>query len=239
MKNTVKLVGHELHRLIRYMILPVSLATSLIWVIILLFLSAEEALVMAPIFIFTDVALMSVILIGASHHLEKQEGTIRSMLMMPVSIGEILAAKTAASMVLALESVVVTVLGLYFIHGIRVDAVLLLLYVVVASLAHAGIGFTLSLLSRDFTSMLGLLMGYMFAFAIPSMLYAFKLIPQSFEWILWISPSHAASTLISSAVSGSLTFFKVAGALVYLFAVFAVSFRFAVYPKFRNQAVRG
>jgi len=68
--------------------------------------------------------------------------------------------------------------------------------------AHAAIGFVLSLRSRDFTSMLGLLMAYMFVFTIPSILFGFGVIDAKHEWMLMISPSHSAGHLIGSAVSG-------------------------------------
>jgi len=239
MKQMLLLIKGELIRMVKYMILPVSTAISLLWVILFLLLSASESLTLAPLFIFTDVALMSIIFIGASHHFEKQEGTIKSMMMMPVSIGEIIVSKALAAMVMALESTVVVILGLGFIHGIWVDVGPLLLYVVVSSLAHVAIGFTLSLLSRDFTAMLGLLMGYMLVFAIPTIFYTFEIIPQRYGWMLWISPSHVASNLISGTISEVLGALNVIGGLTYLIMLAAVLFRFAVFPRFKSHAVRG
>ena len=239
MNTTMKLFLGELNRLIKYMILPISLLVSLLWVGIFLFLSASEALMIAPAFIFMDVALMSVILIGSAYHLEKQEGTVRSMMMMPVSIGQILTAKAIASMVLAIESTIVVVFGLYFIHGIWVDAGLLFLYVIVGSAAHAAIGFALSLMSRDFTALLGYMLGYMLLFAVPSILNIFNLIPATFEWLLYISPSDAASSLISSAIAGSMSTGRIIGSIAYLVVLSAVLFRYIVYPMFKDRAVRG
>lgn len=239
MNTTMKLLAGELNRLVKYMILPISLLVSAIWVGIFLFISAAEALTLAPVFIFMDVGIMSVILVGSAYHLEKQEGTVRSMLMMPVSMGQILTAKAIASMVLAIESTVVVVFGLYFIHGIWVDAGLLVLYVVVGSAAHAAIGFVLSLLSRDFTALLGFMLAYMLLFAVPGMLYMFNLIPASFEFIMYISPSYAASSLISSAMADSMSTGRVIASVAYLAVLAAVLFRFVVYPMFKDRAVRG
>ncbi len=91
MSSLKKLIAGELKRLMRYKILPVSLATVIIWIVLFLFISEREAREIAPLLIFVDVAAMSILLLGASHHLEKQEGTIRSMMVMPVSPGQILA----------------------------------------------------------------------------------------------------------------------------------------------------
>jgi len=239
MSTLGRLVSGELKRLLKYNILPVSLATAVIWIILFLFLSGKEAHEIAPLLIFVDVAAMSILLLGASHHLEKQEGTIRTMMVMPISLGQILTAKTIASMVLAIESTVVTSAALFFIHGVTFNYFLLLLFVVIAGAAHAAIGLFLSLGSKDFTSMLGLLMGYMFLFTIPSILYSFGVIDPKYEWLLMISPSHSASHLIASAVTGEFEIAMTIAACVYLALLAAALFKFSVYPRFKDNAARG
>jgi ABC-type multidrug transport system permease subunit len=201
-------------------------------------LHEKEASEIAPLLISVDTAVVSILLLGASHHLEKQEGTIGTTMVLPVPLGQILAAKTVASMVLAVESAVVTSAALFFIHGITLNYALLLLFVAIAGAAHAAIGFTLSLRSRDFTSMLGLLMVYMLLFTMPSILFILGAIDAKYEWLLMISPSHSASNLITSAVSGKFrTAITIAGCL-YLTILTAALFRFAVYPQFRDNAAR-
>jgi fluoroquinolone transport system permease protein len=239
MKSLARLIAGELKRLMKYNILPASLVTVIIWIVLLLFLSEKEAREIAPLLIFVDVAAMSILLLGASHHLEKQEGTIRSMMVMPISPGQILAAKTIASLVLAVESAVITSAALFFIHRITFNYAVLLLFVAIAGTAHAAIGFVLSLRSRDFTSMLGLLMGYLFLFTLPSILFRFGVIDAKYEWLLIISPSHSANHLITSAVSGE---FKIAATItgcLYLTILAAGLFKYAVYPGFKDNAVRG
>lgn len=239
MSSLIKLIAGELNRMVKYKILPFSLVTAVIWVVLLFFLSADEASHIVPLLIYIDVAAMSILLLGASHHLEKQEGTIRSMMVMPVSPGQILTAKTVASMVLSVESAVITSAALYFIHGVTFNYAALLLFVVVAGAAHAAIGFLLSLCSREFTSMLGLLMGYMLLFTLPTVLFHFGIIEAKFEWLLMISPSHSASHLIASAVSSEYNVAKLIAGCLYLIILTAALFRFAVYPAFKDNAVRG
>lgn len=238
MSSLTRLIAGELKRLARYKILPVSLVTAVLWIVLFLFLSAKEASEIAPLLIFVDTAMMSILLLGASHHLEKQEGTIRTMMVLPVPLGRILAAKTVASMVLAVESAVVTSAALFFIHGVTLNYVLLLLFVAIAGAAHAAIGFVFSLRSRDFTSMLGLLMAYVFIFTLPSILFILGAIDAKYEWLLMISPSHSASNLISSAVSGEFNIAMTIAGCVYLTILTAALFKFAVYPRFRDNAAR-
>jgi hypothetical protein len=49
MRNTSRLILGELHRLVIYKILPISLLVAIFWVIILLFVSKEDALNVAPL----------------------------------------------------------------------------------------------------------------------------------------------------------------------------------------------
>jgi len=239
MKNLIRLIKGELKRLIRYKILPVSLATTFIWIVLLLFLSEKEAREIAPLLICVDVAAMSILLLGASHHFEKQEGTIKTMMVMPVSLEQILAAKTVGSMVLAVESAILISAALFFIHGITFNYVLLLLFVIIAGTAHASIGLVLSLRSRDFTTMLGLLMAYMFLFTIPSILFSFGVIDVKYEWLLMISPYHSTSHLITSAITDEFEITMAIAGCLYLTILATVLFKFAVYPMFKDNAARG
>jgi fluoroquinolone transport system permease protein len=239
MSSLWKLIAGELKRLVRYRILPVSLVTAAIWILLFFLLSKDEARELAPLLIFIDVSAMSILLLGASHHLEKQEGTVRTMMVMPVSLGQMLAAKTIASLTLALESAVVTSAALFWIHGVTLNYAALLLFVAIAGVAHAAIGFALSLRSRDFTSMLGLLISYMFLFTIPSVLFSFGVIDAKYEGLLMISPSHSANHLIASAVTGEFEVGMTIAACLYLTGLAAALFRFVVLPRFKNNAARG
>lgn len=239
MNTLIRLIKGELTRLLKYKILPVSLATSVLWIGLFLSVSAREAWDLASLVIFVDVAAMSVLLLGASHHLEKQDGTIRTMMVMPVSLVQIITAKTVASMVLAIESAAITSLALYIIHKITLNYAMLLLFVVISCAAHAAIGFVLSLNSRDFNSMQGLLMAYMFIFMIPSLLFAFKVFDAKYEWLIMISPSHAANHLITSAVTGEYKPGMIIVGCLYLLILAGILFRFVVCPKFKDNAVRG
>ena len=234
-----RLVKGELLRLVRYKILPVSLATAVLWIGLFLFMSAEEAWKIAPLVIFVDVAGMSILLLGASHHLEKQDGTIRTMMVLPVPLGQILTAKALASMVLALESAVVTSAALFFIHGVTLNYAALLFFVAIAGAAHAAIGFVLSLRSRDFTSLIGIFTAYILLYTLPSLLFSVGAIPAKYEWLLLLSPSHAASHLINSAVLGKYQAGMAAAACVYLVLLAGALFKFAVYPQFKDHAARG
>ncbi len=237
MKGMLKLLKGELHRLVLYKILPVSLVTSLIWIVIFLFITAQEAKELLPLLVFVDVSMMSIILIGASHHLERQEGIIKSMMIMPVSLGQILCAKIIAAMVLAVEAAVITSLALLVIHGVVINYAMLLFAVVLGGAAHAAIGFFLALHSRDFSTMLALLMAYMLPMALLPILNELNIIDVN-EWILFVSPAQSGLLLLGSAVT-EVDILKVFAAFAYLLALTVILIRFAVYPRFKRVSVRG
>jgi len=239
MRTLSKLLAGELKRMVSYKILPVSLATSLIWIALFFFLSWAEAVQMAPLMIFMDAGMMSVLLIGAAHHLERQEGTVKSIMVMPVAIGQVLGAKVAASIVLGLQSTIVTCTALYFIRGITVDYGLLILFVALSCAAHGAIGFSLAIISRDFSSMLALLMVYVLLFMVPSILFEVRVIPESFQWLLMLSPSYAAQYLITGAVTGRMVIGKALFASGYLIVISLLLYAFHVAPGFKRHAVRG
>ena len=115
MSAQTKLIAGEFKRLTKYNILTASQATAGIWVLLLLFMSAREALRIAPLLIFVDVAAMSILLLGASHHLrsrtyhEDHDGTAGNNRADP-------GGKTCASVALTLGSAVATAVALYLIH---------------------------------------------------------------------------------------------------------------------------
>lgn len=238
MKSLIKLLKGEMKRLVLYKILPVSLVMSLIWIVLFLFLSAEESKEIMPLLVFVDVSVMTVMLIGASHHLERQEDVIKSMMIMPVSMGQILCSKIIASMILALEAAVVTSLALLIIHGVTVSYFLLLLAVIIASVTHAAIGYFLALYSRDFATMLVLLMAYMVPMTLLPVLQSFGIIHIN-DWLLLISPSYSGLMMLSSAIIGQQETIKVIVAGVYMAALIVVLLRYAVYPRFKRVSVRG
>lgn len=82
-------------------------------------------------------------------------------------------------------------------------------------------------------------MAYMFIFMIPSLLFAFKVFDAKYEWLIMISPSHAANHLITSAVTGEYKPGMIIVGCLYLLILAGILFRFVVCPKFKDNAVRG
>jgi ABC-type multidrug transport system permease subunit len=239
MNNAFRLIGGEIKRLVSYKLLARSLATGIIWMLVFFFISTKDAGNAAPMLMFVDVSIVLMMLLGASFYLERQENTIKSIMVAPVSLWQILSSKVVSSLMLTLITVTITCAAVYFVHAVSFNYALLLLFVILAAAAHAAIGFSLALFGKNLGSMLIMVIVYVFVFTVPSILLAVKIIDARYEWIVMISPSHAARTLFSSVVSGEFEWGKTLFSCIYLPVLAAALMKFVVYPKFKSRAVRG
>ena len=100
-------------------------------------------------------------------------------------------------------SALVVSLSLLFLHGIRMDYLLLALFTFVTAVTHAGIGLVLALRSRDFSATLGWVMLLMLLSLLPVILHLTGAIPESFSWALLVSPSGAATAALDFATGNT------------------------------------
>lgn len=238
MKNQINLIVGEIKRLIKYKILPIGIVVSFIWVFIIWVSEPEFALNIIPLLITVDATMMSIILFASSHFLEKQEGSIKSVMVAPVTITEIIIAKIFAAIITTLVSAVVVVGAAMLIHKIAVSIVLLLVYCIVVVAAHIAIGFIIVLFSKDFGAMLGLYALYAFSLMIPTVLLVTGIIPESASAYMLISPTHASQILFNS-VFGEEQLWMVLISLGYLIAISIVLYRFVVYKSFKKALIGG
>lgn len=231
-----KLFKGELERMVSYRILPVAVGTSLIWVGIFALLSSEESRRFASLLLYMDSGLMSLLLAGAFHHLERTDGTIKTMLVLPVATWTILTAKAMAAAALGLLSALVVSLSLLFLHGIRMDYLLLALFTFVTAVTHAGIGLVLALRSRDFSATLGWVMLLMLLSLLPVILHLTGAIPESFSWALLVSPSGAATAALDFATGNTSDRMRALLGVAWMTLVALVLYRFPVLRLFRRHA---
>ena len=236
MNALIKLFKGEMKRMASYKILPVALGTSLIWVGLFALLSAMESRRFASLLLYTDSGLMSLLLAGAFHHLERTDGTVKTMLVLPVPTGMILLAKAMAAAVLGLLSALVLSLALFFLHGIRLDYPLLALFTLLTAAAHAGIGLALALRSRDFSATLGWVMLFMLLSLLPVILDLTGAIPESFSWTALLSPSGAATEALDYAAGNVSDPLRAALGAGWLALIALILYRFPVLRLFRRHA---
>ena len=238
MKNLAKLMKGEINRLNKYKILPIGALVSLIWVLIIGLSNKETAQELAPMLIMMDATMMSIILLGASHFYEKQEGTLKSLLTTPVSLFEIFLSKVLSSLLVTYISAIIVVSASLIIHQISISILLLVLYIAIIGVAHVALGYLLTLFSKDFGGLIGLYAVYAFLSFMPSLLFSMEILPESTKWYLMLSPTHASQILLNNCFTAEPIEFVLVAAL-YLLLIAGCLFQFVVYKKFKNCLVEG
>ncbi len=238
MKTFNLVVQGEFKRLLKYNIIQVSLGVSVLWLLILFMIGREEAAQFIGLFIFMDITMMTVLLIGVSLFYERQENTLKTLLVTPASIADLIAGKMISAVYLAFQSGVILALFGKYLFDVAIDIPVFIFFVLLIALAHSAIGFTMSLYSKDFNGLLSLLMGYMIILAFPSIFYAFGLIPETMEMLMIISPTHASFLLIERSIGGDVSIWQTVVSIVYLMLLPVVLTIRIIYPQYAEKGVR-
>lgn len=240
MKNLINIVKGELLRGLKYKVIPIGIFSSLLWLVILFVArNAEGGETLTSLMIFTDATMMSVILLGATIFFEKQEGSLRSIIVSPISIKSVLISKIISAIVVGLVSAVIVGVGGVIIFSLPANYALLFFYVIIIVTAHAVIGMALSIMSKDFNAMLINFMIFVIIFILPSMLALFGVIPKSLDWVILISPAYSSQILINSALGLKEDLAKIIIALIYLIAVSFALAKFYVLPRLKANIMKG
>lgn len=238
MKTFNQVLAGEFKRLIEYNIIQVSFGVSVLWLLILFLIGKEEAAPFISLFIFMDITMMTVLLMGVSLFYERQENTLKTMLVTPASLTSLIAGKIISAIYLALQSGLILALFGMFFFEVDIAIVPLLLYIVLIALAHGVIGFVMSLYSRDFNGLLALLMAYMVILAFPSIFYAFGIIPETVETFLILSPTHASLLLVEYSIGEDKGLWELIFSTGYLAVLSTLLTRFVIYPQYATKGVK-
>ena len=237
MNKVVKLVRGELVRLYKNKIIPVSAVVSLIWILLIVFSSTEEVAGLLPMILVLDAGMLEIIYLAASFYLEKQEGSLKSLFVSPLSAEEILVSKIIVSLITGLVSSALLVLTFRLVHKQDINFLWLFLSLLFITLSHSLLGFVIILNCRDFAQMLGIYAAYALLFFLPTVLFLLEIIPGNLEILLLVSPTHSAFVLAQKAF-GEGNWGQAVGALAYL-AVLGAGLYWYVIGKFKEHAVQG
>jgi len=236
MNSLLHLLKGELIRLVKYKIIFFGILVSIIWILVLAFQTPEQAVALIPLMVATDSGLMAIVLIGAGYYFEKQENTIKSVLVSPVSMAQVLIAKILSAVATALISAVLVVGSNIIIHGIDVAIVKLLLFMFAVVISHTAIGYVVILRSSDFLSMLVKYSGLVILFYVPTLLMALGIIGEEWNLLALLSPTYAGEYLIASAFAAKDTLETVLAFMYLLILGFGIYAGY-VYHKFKKNAI--
>ncbi len=238
MNKLAHLLKGELIRLWKYKILFFGILVSLIWVVIIYFTDEQTAVSLAPSLVLMDAGLMSIILLGSSFFLEKQEGTLHAILVSPVPLYYVLIAKIFSAIIMGFVSLMIVVGSILIFYGGVIAIIPMILYMIIVILAHTAIGFVLAFHAKDFMQMLVRYMGLALLFISPILFMGLELIPSNLEFLMYLSPSYAGQTLFRSTINDIDTWRMIISIFV-LIVIPTVLYPVFVYKQFCKVAIGG
>ncbi len=226
----------EILRLWRYKITFFGLLVSLIWLVIIVLVSEVEANALLPQILMLDSGLMAIILLAAAYYYEKQEGTMKAVLVSPTSPIILLMSKVAGALLGSVISLVLIWLTMLIVHGTMFPILPALGIIVLVTIAHLSLGYVLIYLSHDF---MDLLIKYTFVVLllfVPIILVNLDIIPSSWQWVALFSPTFAGQQALSHLwlPLSDGTFIVT---LIFLIGYPTILFPLYVLPKFRKEAI--
>lgn len=240
MNKFMILLRGEIQRLIKYKVLPVSLFVALIWFLFLVFIENNDVFVsLLPMIIILDTTVMAMLYTGAVLFFEKSESTASTMLVTPVSYPQLIWSKAIAGVIQTLLSTGLIILAFYLIKHMEVNLLILIPVLVFTTLFHTFIGFIATYITKDFTSLLVVVMIFSIVLAVPSILNQLNLVFQGDTWnyILLITPTKSALVIAAASFGAEITVeFWIS--LSYMVIGSLLIYQFAVLPHFKNYVLK-
>lgn len=240
MKNRLWfLVKGELSRLNKYNMTSVSILVAFIWGVLLYFLNDDLLSSMLPFVLLMDATMMAVMYVGSVMFFEKNESTISTLLVTPVSNDELLLSKLIANTIHNMFASGLIIVVFVIIKDVQVNFFLIFIGILVATAFHTLLGIVMAYFQKDFTGMLVNVMILSFALFIPSALFMFEVISGPFvEAILLLNPIQAASELINGGFTGYEFGYKYVFSIIYLIIGGGLGYIFYARAKFQDYAVK-
>ncbi len=237
MNSFATLLSGELQRMRKYNILAAGIFVALLWIGVLFFTDIDDITDMVPLLVFIDATSMSMVLIGATMFYEKQEGTIKTLMVSPISKTQYILAKTFANITSNILTLVLIYVYAKLFKEINLNFFGLIGSVILIAFFHSLIGFMLTFNTKDFTEMLMSMMIYTFIFTIPVLLEQIGFIRnETVDKILFVIPTKSSSILLQ-ATGGGVDLWKIWFSLIYLILASLVMF-FIVWKKFDDFQVK-
>ncbi len=237
MTNFTALLRGELQRLIKYGIIGASLVVAMVWLTALHFTDIADLTAMFSLVLFIDAVSMSILLIGVTIFFEKGEGSLKSLLISPVTHLEHILAKTSGNITSNVLTLVVLYSWAWYFREIQLGFAALLGAVILVALFHSLVGFLLTFYSKTFTDLLINMMKYVFVLMIPVLFDQIGLIQNELiSTLLYAIPTKASMTVLTASAGGLQTW-EIWFSVVYLLVGSGILLR-VVLNRFEEFAVR-
>lgn len=234
------LVKGELERLHKYNFTFISVLVAIIWGAVLYFLEDDAFATILPFVLMLDATMMAIMYVGSVMYFEKNESTISTLIVTPITNSELILSKTIAYTLHNLLGSILIILAFVFIREVQINYFIMIGGIMLATAFHTIVGISLSYFQKDFTGMLVQIMVLAFILFIPSVLVQLSILEGAFwDYLLLINPIDAATVIISAGLTELVeidwTYYF---SLAYLLLGGIILFRFHTLPKFQDYAVK-
>lgn len=236
MAKFLSLFKGEILRLWRYKITLFGLLVSVIWLVIIVLISEVEANALLPQILMLDSGLMAIILLAAAYYYEKQEGTIKAVLVSPTSPTLLLTSKVAGALVGSVISLFLIWITMILVHGTMFALFPALGIIMLVTIAHLSLGYVLIYLSQDFMDLLLKYTVVVLVLFVPIILVNLDIIPPSWQWIALLSPTYAGQQALSH-LWNPLSNGDFLITILLLIAYPTILFPTYILPQFRKEAI--
>ncbi len=237
MGRLLPLVKGEFDRLNKYNLFTANFVVLLFWVGLAFFFEGEELKMFVPVIFLMDSTMMTIMLVGASLFYEKQEHTMNSIMISPVTEDEYLFSKVIVGVLNSLITVIFISAALYFVKGVIYNYLLLIPAIIIVTVVHTMIGIRLSYHAKSFSSLLVNFMVYIFLFLLPTVFATLGIIDANLAKYLIVLPPEISSILIG-ALARDVELWKLLFGYTYLSVLSFVLYRFMIKPKFNEYIMR-
>ncbi|HZJ58526.1 MAG TPA: hypothetical protein VFD89_09880 [Clostridia bacterium] len=232
------LIKGELLRLARYKLFAASIFVSMMWVGVLHFVDMENVTGLIPQLVFMDVTTMAVLLVGVTFIYERDEATLYSMLISPITKSEYILAKLVSHTTPGIVSLSIMYIYALAFKTVDINYFLLLGGTVLVAFFHSQIGFLLTYYSRDFTDLVMYIIAYFLVSILPVILDEFAIITNAvFKKLVFLIPTKAALMIIVGT-TGVIESWKIALAVTYII-IGSVLLHYLIWRKLHRHFLRG
>jgi len=235
----VLLIKGELQRLHKYNFTSISVIVAFIWRVILFFLDSDMLGNVLPFVLMLDATMMAVMYVGAVMYFEKSESTISTLLVTPITNGELILSKVISYTLHNLLSAVLLIVTFVVFKDVKLSYFLIIFGIILTTSFFTVSGIVLSYFQKDFTGMLLQIMILSFILFIPSTLFLFGVLKGDiWEYILLFNPIQAATEVIGGGFKSYEFTYKYYFSIAYLLVGGILLYKFYALPKFQSYAIK-
>lgn len=237
MNRFITLIKGELLRLKRYNLFAASVFVSIMWVGILHFIDIEDVTKIIPQLVFIDVTTMAMLLVGVTFIYERDEATIRSILVSPISKSEYILAKMIANIIPSILSLTIMYIYSKVFKIVDINYLILLGAVILVAFFHSLVGFLLTYYSKDFTDLVMAIMKIFLIFLLPVLLDEFNIVTNEiFRKLVYILPTKSA-LMILMGTTGTIQSWEIIVSIIYM-TLGSLILYYLVWKNFKKYSLR-